>query len=55
MNLQNLEIRELSLEEKRAIEGGFFQIALAAVVVVAVVAFGVGVYNGYKAAERDAQ
>ena len=56
MNLQNLQVQELTIQEEREIEGGAWPLVLlAAVVVVAVVALGVGIYNGYHAAARDAE
>ncbi len=52
MNLQNLEVRELTLEEKREIDGGWILVALA---VVALIIVGVGMYNGYHDTKQDAK
>ena len=53
MKLQNLGVQELNQKELKEIEGGVHP-ALVVLAVVCVVAFAVGVYNGYQDAAAEA-
>lgn len=49
MTLVNLEVKELSLREKKEVEGGFPWVP----VIILVAAFAAGVYEGYQEAKDE--
>lgn len=53
-NLENYGVQEISQKQAEDINGGIHP-ALIVLGVVAVVAFGVGVYNGYQEAKQAAE
>lgn len=51
-NLENFKTQELSYDEMNDVNGGLIAIAAGIVIGAAIVAFGLGVYNGYKDAQN---